>query len=182
MAVKIVDRFLIYYIRSADKLQRTARWMETLPKGLQSLKEVIIEDKLGICAELEKEMDDLVGTFHCEWTEVLKDPERKKAFRQFVNTSDNQTSVEKVEERHQTRPADWPEDSGPLKFSRKDIMATAKWEWKEMCNYAELDPHEQAPTSAVVKYGDTQIAIWNIPGKGLRASQNMCPHKRAFGE
>jgi len=60
-AVKILDRYLIFYIRTADKLQRTARWQESYPGGLKGIKEVIIDDKLGICAELEKEMEVLVG-------------------------------------------------------------------------------------------------------------------------
>lgn len=180
MAIKILDRFLILYIRSADKLQRTARWIENLPGGLGYLKEVIIDDKLGICEELEKEMEVLVGTFHCEWTNVVRDPERKKAFRQFVNTEEGQSSIEKINQRQQMRPADWPTDTSPLKFSPLDVAQEAPWEWRPVCRVDDLDPQGNAPTSAVVKYGDVQIAIFNVPGRGLRASQNMCPHRRAF--
>ncbi|KAK0568798.1 hypothetical protein OC861_001575 [Tilletia horrida] len=179
-AIKILDRFMIYYLRSADKLERTARWIERLPGGLKTLKEVIIDDKLGICDDLEREMQELIGTFECEWTEVVKNKDRHKMFRQFVNTDETQTHAEAIEQRGQRRPADWPVDTSPLKFSPSDIAENAKWEWRPMCKLSDLSPSETAPTSAVVKYSDTQIAIWNLPGKGLRAAQNMCPHRRAF--
>ncbi|CAO1621614.1 unnamed protein product [Sympodiomycopsis kandeliae] len=180
MAVKLIDRFLILYARSADKLTRTARWVESYPGGINELREVLVKDKLGICQELEDEMNALVGTFHCEWTELVKDPERKKAFRQFVNTNEAQEVSEKITQRSQQRPADWPEEADALKFDVNDIAQTAAWEWRKVCKYADLDPSEGSTSSAVIKYGDTQIAVFSIPGRGLRASQNMCPHRRAF--
>lgn len=76
--VPILDRFLMFYMRTADKLMRTARWLEQLPGGIKYLRQVILEDKLGICKELEAQMNDLVGTYFCEWTEVLKDPIKRK--------------------------------------------------------------------------------------------------------
>ena len=82
------------------RLQRTARWVEQLPGGIKYLREVILEDKLGICAELEAQMQELVGTFFCEWTQTINDPERRKAFQQFANTEENmEPAIEKVEER-----------------------------------------------------------------------------------
>lgn len=179
-AIKVLDRFLIFYIRSADKLERTARWIERYPGGLKALKEVIVEDKLGICAELEKEMEILVGLYHCEWTKVVNSPERRKAFKQFANTDEIQNVSEVITERTQQRPADWPTDSSPLHFSVLDVVKTAEWSWRTVCKLSELDRHQDAPTSITIKYGDVQVAIWHIPGRGLRASQNMCPHRRAF--
>ncbi|SAM84565.1 uncharacterized protein UBRO_05849 [Ustilago bromivora] len=179
-AIKILDRFILFYIRSADKLERTARWIEKFPGGLKGLKEVIVDDKLGICEDLEMEMEVLVGTYHCEWTKVVRDPARKKAFRQFVNTDETQVVSEKLSERDQQRPADWPAESGPLHFSILDVAKEAVWEWRPVCKYTDLDPQTDAPSSATIKYGDTQIAVWNIPGRGIRAAQNMCPHRRAF--
>lgn len=179
MAVKLIDRFLALYIRSADKLQRTARWIESLPGGIDELKSIIVDDKLGICEELEKDMQELVGTYHCEWAMVVRDPERQKAFRQFVNTDETQSSVEKVEERGQSRPEYWPTDAAPLKFSVLDVVQTAKWEWRTMCNASDVEPSDEATSSAVVKYGDVQLAIYHIPTKGWFASQQMCPHRRA---
>ena len=78
--------------------------MENLPGGIKYLQEVILEDKLGICADLEKQMQDLVGTFFCEWTEVLADPEKKKWFQQFANTAENVVdTIDPVPERGQWR-------------------------------------------------------------------------------
>lgn len=180
MAIKLIDRFVILYARTADKLQRTARWIEAYPGGIKELREVLVKDKLGICKELEDEMDALVGTYHCEWTELVKNPERRKAFKQFVNTDETQEVSEKIVQRSQQRPADWPQDASPLKFDVNDIAQSAQWEWRKVCKYADLDPSKDSTSSAVIKYGDTQIAVFSIPGRGLRASQNMCPHRRAF--
>ncbi|GAK66155.1 nitrite reductase NiiA [Moesziomyces antarcticus] len=179
-AIKILDRFILFYIRSADKLERTARWIEKFPGGLKGLKEVIVDDKLGICQDLEREMEVLVGTYHCEWTKVVRDPARQKAFRQFINTDETQEVSEKLSEREQQRPVDWPTESGPLHFSILDVAKEAVWEWRAVCKYSDLDPQVDSPSSATIKYGDTQIAVWNIPGRGVRAAQNMCPHRRAF--
>ncbi|KAL7802177.1 putative nitrite reductase [Trichoderma aethiopicum] len=179
-AIRILDRFLIFYIQSADKLERTARWIEKYPGGLKSIKEVIVDDKLGICADLEKEMEVLVGLYHCEWTNVVNSQERRKAFRQFANTDETQLVSEQVTERAQKRPADWLEDSAPLHFSLLDIAKDAKWQWRTVCKLSDLNRQTDAPTSVTVKYGEVQLAVWNIPGRGLRASQNMCPHKKAF--
>ncbi|CAO1635540.1 unnamed protein product [Parajaminaea phylloscopi] len=180
MAVRLLDRFILLYTRSADKLARTARWIESYPGGIKELRDVLVKDKLGICQELEDEMNQLVGTFHCEWTELVKDPERKKMFRQFVNTDETQEVSEKIIQRSQQRPADWPEEASALKFDVMDIAQSAQWEWRKVCKYVDLDPQKDSTSSAVVKYGDTQLAVWSIPGRGLRASQNMCPHRRAF--
>ena len=173
--VPILDRYLSFYIRTADKLQRTARWIENLPGGIKYLKEVIIDDKLGICADLEKQMVDLVGTFYCEWTETLKSPDRKKLFSQFANTDETVVSMEEVEERGQTRPAHWPKQSITEDFRGKEWSALS---WQPL---ARSDQFQDSPTgsSIAVKRGDTQLAIFKVKGK-YYASQQMCPHKRAF--
>ncbi|CAE6377557.1 unnamed protein product, partial [Rhizoctonia solani] len=105
--VRILDRFLMFYIRTADKLMRTARWIEQFEGGIEKLKKIILDDELGICADLDREMDSLVGTYQCEWTDVVKNPERRKQFRQFINSDERQAPVEPIIERGQTRPADW---------------------------------------------------------------------------
>ena len=79
-AVRYIDRFMIYYIRTADKLNRTAVWVEKMEGGIEHLKEVVINDSLGICAELEEQMQYLVDTYKCEWKEVVNDPEKRKLF------------------------------------------------------------------------------------------------------
>ena len=103
--IKYIDRFLMFYIRTADRLQRTATWMNNMDGGLDYLKDVIIEDKLGICEELEKEMARIVDTYECEWKKTVNDPVRLKRFRHFVNSDDRDHNVIFVQERNQIRPA-----------------------------------------------------------------------------
>jgi nitrite reductase (NADH) large subunit len=96
----------MFYVRTADRLQRTSVWMDNLEGGLDYLREVIIDDKLGICAELEAQMNAVVGTYQCEWKTTIDDPEKSKRFRQFVNAADDRDeNVVFVEERGQIRPA-----------------------------------------------------------------------------
>ncbi len=102
--IKYLDRFLIFYIRTADKLERTATWFNKLEGGLDYLKQVIIEDSLGICDELEAQMQHLVNTYQCEWKAAIEDPEKLKRFRHFVNTDQPDPSLNYVEERGQKRP------------------------------------------------------------------------------
>lgn len=113
--IKYIDRFLMFYIRTADRLQRTATWMNNLEGGLAYLKEVIIDDKLGICDELEKEMAKVIDTYKCEWKRTIEDPERLKRFRTFVNSDKTDNNVVFVQERSQIRPAT-PEEK--LKLAR----------------------------------------------------------------
>lgn len=107
--VKYLDRFLMFYIRTADRLQRTASWLNNLEGGIDYLKRVIVEDSLGIAAELETEMEHVVRTYQCEWKTTVNDPERLKAFKPFLNSSEADPSVVFVPEREQHRPAQWHE-------------------------------------------------------------------------
>ncbi|RBO82225.1 nitrite reductase large subunit NirB [Marinomonas aquiplantarum] len=103
--VKYIDRVLMFYTKTADRLQRTSVWMEGLEGGLDYLKEVVIEDKLGLCEELEQSMQHVVDTFQCEWKTTLEDEQALKNFRQFVNYEGGDANVVFVEERNQIRPA-----------------------------------------------------------------------------
>ncbi|MFI2811287.1 MULTISPECIES: nitrite reductase large subunit NirB [Microbulbifer] len=103
--VRYIDRFLMFYVRTADKLQRTSVWLENLEGGLDYLREVIIDDKLGLGEELEVQMANVVGTYQCEWKTAINDPEMLKRFRQFVNTDEPDEKIVFVEERGQPRPA-----------------------------------------------------------------------------
>jgi nitrite reductase (NADH) large subunit len=103
--IKYIDRFLMFYIRTADRLQRTSVWMDNLEGGLDYLREVVIEDSLGIAGELEAQMQHIVDTYACEWQGALDDPEKLKRFRQFVNSDKSDESVVFVREREQIRPA-----------------------------------------------------------------------------
>ena len=103
--IRYVDRFLMFYIRTADRLQRTATWFNNLEGGLAYLREVVIDDKLGIAAELEAEMAHIVATYQCEWTTAVADPETLVQFRPFVNSAQPDPSIVFVNERAQIRPA-----------------------------------------------------------------------------
>ncbi|MBD1806259.1 nitrite reductase large subunit [Microcoleus sp. FACHB-SPT15] len=103
--LKYLDRFLMFYIRTANRLERTATWFNKLEGGIDYLKQVIIHDSLGIDAELEAEMAHLVSTYQCEWKATIEDPEKVQRFRHFVNSDESDPSLVQVEERGQKRPA-----------------------------------------------------------------------------
>jgi nitrite reductase (NADH) large subunit len=103
--IKYLDRFLMFYIRTADRLERTATWFNKLEGGIDYLKQVIIHDSLGIGAELEADMAHLINTYQCEWKATIEDPEKVKRFRHFVNSDEPDPTLVHVEERGQKRPA-----------------------------------------------------------------------------
>lgn len=103
--IQYIDRFLMLYISTADRLQRTSVWMDNLEGGLGYLKQVVIEDSLGIAAELEEQMSHIVDSYQCEWKATIEDPERMKRFVQFVNTDAQDEQIVFVQERGQPRPA-----------------------------------------------------------------------------
>ena len=104
--VRYIDRFLMFYVRTAERLQRTSVWRENLEGGLDYLKQVVIEDKLGIAAELEAQMQHVIDTYACEWKEAVTDPAVRRRFRHFVNSEQGDENVVFVPERGQIRPAD----------------------------------------------------------------------------
>jgi nitrite reductase (NADH) large subunit len=196
-ALKYIDRFLMYYIQTADRLTRTSVWLENMEGGIERLREIIIDDKLGVAGELERMMQRLVDTYECEWTKVVNDPQRRKAFRQFVNSDETEVGIEIVAERDQRRPVDWPKDgvklqqiemitgTGTAPGERNQELGTngkrraehAKPEWVKVGAVADF-PKDGG---AAIKYGDVQIAVFNFTSRGeWYACQNMCPHKKAF--
>jgi nitrite reductase (NADH) large subunit len=103
--IRIIDRFLMFYIRTADRLQRTSTWFDGLDGGLDYLKQVILDDSLGICAELEADMARVVESYACEWKLAVEDPAMRRRFRHFVNSDAADDNVAFVRERGQNRPA-----------------------------------------------------------------------------
>ncbi|MFZ5697582.1 MAG: nitrite reductase large subunit NirB [Pseudomonadota bacterium] len=103
--LKYIDRFLMFYIRTADRLQRTSTWRDNLEGGLDYLKDVILNDSLGIGAELEAEMAHVIGTYQCEWKSTVEDPLKRARFRAFLNVDAQDENVVFVRERDQIRPA-----------------------------------------------------------------------------
>ncbi|MFI7573334.1 nitrite reductase large subunit NirB [Micromonospora sp. NPDC049497] len=104
--VRLIDRFLMYYVRTADRLQRTAAWIEAMDGGLDHLRAVIVDDSLGLCADLDEAMARHVATYSDEWRDVLEDPDRLRRFTSFVNAPDvPDPSITFTEERGQPVPA-----------------------------------------------------------------------------
>jgi nitrite reductase (NADH) large subunit len=107
--IRTIDRFIMFYIRTADRLQRTASWLEALDGGLGYLRSVIVEDSLGIGAELDAAMTRHVAGYQDEWAAVLADPQRLCRFVSFVNAPGiPDPSIAFVPQRGQPRPADLP--------------------------------------------------------------------------
>ncbi|ASN38352.1 nitrite reductase large subunit NirB [Paeniglutamicibacter terrestris] len=105
--LRYIDRYLMYYIRTADKLQRTARWMEDLEGGIEHVKSVVVDDSLGLGAELEAAMENHVGNYQDEWAATLADPEKLRRFRSFVNAPDQKDEdLTYIAERGQHRPVE----------------------------------------------------------------------------
>ena len=119
--LKYIDRFFMFYVRTADRLQRTSTWMDNLEGGLEYLQQVVIEDKLGIAAELEQQMSHIIGSYQCEWKTTVEDPERVKQFSHFVNSDQADANVTFVREREQIRPATTQEKQ----INPNDILAIA---------------------------------------------------------
>lgn len=187
--IQYLDRYIMYYILTADRLERTAVWQKKLPSGkygggpIEHLKEVIIEDSLGICKELDTRMAHLVDTYHDEWAEVVKNPELRAKFKQFLNTDEiieKEQMHELIDMRGQLRPADWPKDGEAQTFWRpphSDIFANSQKSWVRVGATFEFPINVGSP----ILYGNTQLAIFNNAQRGeWYCTQNMCPHKQAF--
>lgn len=170
----------MFYIRTADKLQRTARWLEALPGGIKYLQDVVLHDKLGICASLEAQMQELVDSFFDEWAEAVQNPEIAAKFRQFANSDDGVDNMETEQDRSQTRPVMWAKEPATTDFrGLRDRWSSLAWQPViEAAHFAGADDTPNG-ISANIKRGDTQLALWRVRGR-YYATQQMCPHKRAF--
>ncbi len=193
--LKYIDRFLMYYTQTADRLTRTSVWMEKMEGGIEYLKDVIINDRLGICDELERQMQHVVDTYHCEWAEVVNDPEKRRLYNQFVNTDETEPTIEFVKEREQNHPGPWTgsfipvgdltlrggsRDGQPFNSETGeglDAPAEPEVRWIQVGKTWDFP----GDGGATIKYGKTQIAVFNFAGRGeWYATQNMCPHRREF--
>lgn len=103
--VRYIDRLLMFYIKTADRLQRTSTWLEQLDGGLDYLRQVVIDDKLELADLLEQQMQALVDAYQCEWKTTLEDPNAVARFQPFVNSEAKDESIVMVSERQQVRPA-----------------------------------------------------------------------------
>jgi nitrite reductase (NADH) large subunit len=103
--IRYVDRFFAFYIQTADRLERTATWIDRRPGGIDEIRRIVCEDSLSIASELEAMIEYHVSTYECEWTATLADPDRVARFQSFVNSSETDPSIEFVRERGQIKPA-----------------------------------------------------------------------------
>ena len=103
--IRYIDRFLMFYIRTADRLQRTSVWLENLEGGLDYLKDVILNDSLNIAQELEDEMAKNIENYQCEWKTTVDSPEQLKRFSHYINSKETDSHLAYVVEREQRRPA-----------------------------------------------------------------------------
>ncbi|MCF2491024.1 nitrite reductase large subunit NirB [Dyadobacter sp. CY347] len=105
--LKLIDRFLMFYIKTADPLTRTATWLNKMEGGMSYLKAVVVDDVLGIAAELEYDMQKLIDVYQCEWKEVVQSPELRKRFSHFVNAPVKDPSIAFETMRDQKRAKEW---------------------------------------------------------------------------
>lgn len=170
--IKYIDRFLMFYIRTADKLTRTSVWLEKLEGGLGHLKNVVINDSLGICDQLEADMQHLVDTYQCEWKAVVENPKLRAKFRHFANSDHTDNTLTFVDERGQQRPADWAKSEPPKEPIRLPVIGATRWVKVANVNDVPVDG------GIAVEYGDGQVALYNFASRGeWFATQNACPHK-----
>lgn len=106
-AIKYVDRFIMFYIKTAQPLQRTAPWLEKLEGGITYLQNVVINDSLGINKDLDDEMQALVDSYVCEWKEAVETPEIRERYTHFVNSEETDNNIEFVSLRDQKMPKEW---------------------------------------------------------------------------
>lgn len=170
-ALKYIDRFLMYYIRTADKLQRTSVWMDKIDGGIEHVKDVVINDSLGLCEQLEADIQKLIDGYVCEWKDAVENPEKRDRFRHYAGEQKASPPVEMVIERGQTHPIAWPAVSATGKFH----LPVTQRSWVKL---AEVNAVPEEGGTAV-KYGNTQLAVFYFKSKNQWfATQNMCPHKR----
>ncbi|MFC3679820.1 nitrite reductase large subunit NirB [Bacterioplanoides pacificum] len=103
--IRYIDRILMFYVRTADRLQRTSVWMENMEGGLEYLRQVIIDDSLELAGELENAMTRVISSYQCEWKTTLETPQKLKRFRHFINSPETDDALLYVRERGQRRPA-----------------------------------------------------------------------------
>ncbi|WP_428945966.1 nitrite reductase large subunit NirB [Pantoea sp. FN060301] len=147
--IRYVDRLLMFYVRTADRLQRTSVWMDNLEGGLSYLRQVVMEDSLGIAEELEQEMARVVGSYQCEWQTTLDSPERLALFRPTLNSDQPDETVRWEQVRGQIRPA-----TAPLPAASAHPLVS----WTALCDLDAIPP--QAGIGA--RLGAQRIALFRL--------------------
>ncbi|WBU50291.1 nitrite reductase large subunit NirB [Kosakonia pseudosacchari] len=153
--IRTIDRVLMFYIRTADRLQRTSTWLDNMEGGLAYLKQVVLEDSLDIGAELERDMQQVVDSYQCEWKTTLDNPQNRLLFRGFLNSDQPDEAVVMVPERGQIRPATAQEKPPVQNHSH-----SGDGEWQQIAALADI------PVNAgmAARLGQQQIALFHLAG------------------
>jgi nitrite reductase (NADH) large subunit len=172
-AIRYLDRFIMFYIRTADRLTRTSVWLEKMEGGFDHLRAVIVDDSLGIALDLEREMQALVETYSCEWADAVRDPAKRATFRHFANADGGDDTVRFVPERGQRKPDLARKSPDPIANVRRLPLLNRRW--VRVATVADV-PFDGG---IAVRYGGAQLALFHFASRGeWYAAQNMCPHKR----
>ncbi len=164
--IRTVDRFLMFYIRTADRLQRTSTWLDNLEGGIDYLREVILNDSLEIGRELEEEMARVVDSYQCEWQTTLNSPDRMALFRSYVNSDTPDEAVHRETVREQ------PQLAGNVEWQEGAVSPRP---WQAICRLEEIP--EQAGIGA--RLGERQIALFRF-GDAVYALDNREPGSQAW--
>jgi len=106
--IKYIDRFLMFYIRTGDPLTRTATWLNKMDGGMEYLRNVVINDSLGMAEKWENEIEGLIASYKCEWKEAVENPAIRKRFSHFVNAPEEKDpTIEFVDMRGQKKTPEW---------------------------------------------------------------------------
>ncbi len=106
--IKYLDRFLMFYVKTADPLTRTATWLNKMEGGIDYLRSVVVNDALGMNAQWEADMSNHVNTYECEWKAAIETPELRKRFSHFVNAPEEKDPSVKFDEmREQKKAKEW---------------------------------------------------------------------------
>ncbi|WP_315711097.1 nitrite reductase large subunit NirB [Brenneria uluponensis] len=157
--IQTIDRVLMFYIRTADRLQRTSTWMDNLEGGIDYLRQVILDDSLNIGTELDSDMQRVVDSYQCEWQTTLESPARLALFRGFLNSDSPDEAVVMVPERGQIRPAQGDEKpSANAPFALKPADHETEW--------VHVGALQDIPANAgmAARIGQQQIALFHLSG------------------
>ncbi|WP_105901272.1 nitrite reductase large subunit NirB [Vibrio gangliei] len=122
--IQYIDRVLMFYVKTADKLQRTSVWLENLEGGLEYLQQVVIEDSLGLAESLENQMQLVIDTYQCEWKTTVENPLKLAKFRPFINKPDANHSVPMTYQRirEQRIPTKFVEEDGFIEDASSSVQ------------------------------------------------------------
>ena len=159
--LRYVDRLLMFYIRTADRLQRTSVWMDNLEGGLDYLRQVIIEDSLGLGATLEAEMQQVVDAYQCEWQTTLADPSRRALFTPTLNSAQPDETLHYSRVRGQRQPES---------VTTRPLLQLPAEPWSAICALEAIPP--QAGIGA--RLGSERVALFRF-GETLYALEDREP-------